>query len=149
MKITESLKATGALTIVRSDQNGKVLEKRHVPNLVVTVGKEFIASRMVGTTSTVMTHMSLGTSDTSPVSGNTTLGSEVGRAALQSAAASGTSVTYGATFNAGVGTGAIKEAGIFNSGTSNAGTMLCRTVFPVVNKGASDIVAITWVVTIS
>lgn len=149
MKITETLKATGCLTIVRSDQNGKVLEKRQVPNLVVTVGKEFIASRMVGTTSTVMTHMALGTSDTTPVAGNTTLGLEVGRAALQAAANSGTSVTYGATFGTGVGTGGIKEAGIFNASGSGAGTMLCRTVFPVVNKGASDIVAITWVVTIS
>jgi hypothetical protein len=47
----------------------------------------------------------------------------------------------------GVGTGAISEAGIFNA--SSGGTMLCRTVFPVVNKQASDTIAITWTITIS
>ena len=45
------------------------------------------------------------------------------------------------------GTGAITEAGIFNA--SSSGTMLCRTVFSVVNKGASDSMTITWTVTVS
>ena len=75
-------------------------------------------------------------------------------------------VTYASTFlptaTGGGGTGtnataAIVEAGIFNestaSGTSNTdaavgGLMLCRTVFPVVNKGVDDTMTITWTVTI-
>jgi hypothetical protein len=56
-------------------------------------------------------------------------------------------ITYTATFPAGTGTGAITEAGIFNAST--AGTMLCRTTFPVVNKQAGDTIAVTWVVTVS
>jgi hypothetical protein len=64
-------------------------------------------------------------------------------------------VTYGATFAAGTGTGAIIEAGIFNvasgpvqgSGTITA-AMLCKTSFDVVNKAANDSIAITWTVTI-
>ena len=44
-------------------------------------------------------------------------------------------------------TGAITEAGLFNA--SSSGTMLCRTVFSVVNKGASDAMTITWTVTVS
>ena len=51
------------------------------------------------------------------------------------------------SFIAVVSTGAITEAGIFNALT--AGTMLCRTTFPVVNKAAGDSIVITWVVTIS
>jgi len=50
-------------------------------------------------------------------------------------------------FGAGEGTGSITEAGIFNA--SSSGTLLCRTVFSVVNKGASDSMTITWTVTVS
>ena len=42
---------------------------------------------------------------------------------------------------------ALTEAGIFNA--SSAGTLLCRTVFSVVTKGASDAMTITWTVTLS
>jgi hypothetical protein len=60
---------------------------------------------------------------------------------------SGADVTYVATFAAGTGTAAITEAAILIA--SSGGTMLCRTVFAVVNKGASDSMTITWVVTAS
>jgi len=61
--------------------------------------------------------------------------------------ASTNTVTATATFPAGTGTGAITEAGILNA--ASAGTLLCRTTFPVVNKAAGDSIAITWVVTVS
>jgi hypothetical protein len=79
------------------------------------------------------------------------LGAEIARVALATAGGtvSNNVVTYNATFNPGTGTGAITEAGIFNSGTANTVTMLCRTVFAVVNKGADDTMSITWTVTIS
>ena len=55
--------------------------------------------------------------------------------------------TYVGTFPAGTGTGAVTEAGILNA--SSGGTLLCRTEFNVVNKGASDAMTITWTVTVS
>jgi len=78
---------------------------------------------------------------------NTTLGSEADRNALTSTTVTDNAVAYVASFAAGEGTGAITEAGIFNA--SSGGTLLCRTVFSVVNKGASDSMTITWTVTIS
>jgi hypothetical protein len=66
---------------------------------------------------------------------------------LTSDTVAGAVVTYVATFGPGVGTGAIVEAGIFNAASS--GTMLCRTVFSVVNKGADDAMTITWQITVS
>lgn len=45
------------------------------------------------------------------------------------------------------GTSAITKAGIFN--TASSGTLLCRTVFAAINKGANDTLAITWTVTIN
>lgn len=147
MKLVEDIKATGKLQIRLFDENGGLKEELEFNNLVVTVGKDFIASRMVGTASAVMSHMAIGEGSTSPVVGNTTLGNELGRVSLTSGTASGSVVTYFATFGAGTGTGPITEAGVFNAGT--AGTMLCRTTFAVVNKGAADSMAVTWTVTIS
>lgn len=147
MQLLEDLKAVGTLKIVLQDESGQVKDTREIPNLVVTVGKTFIASRMVGTASAIMSHMAVGSSSTAPAAGDTVLGSELGRVALTSGTSSGAVATYVATFGTGVGTGAIVEAGIFNA--ASAGTLLCHTTFAVVNKGANDTMTITWTVTIS
>jgi hypothetical protein len=147
MNLQENLKAHGELTISVFDRSGNLKEAKKVPNLVVTVGKNYIASRMVGTASTVMSHMAIGTGTGTPIAGDTTLGTEAGRVALTAFTASTNTVTATATFPAGTGTGAITEAGILNN--SSGGTLMCRTTFPVVNKAAGDSIAITWVVTVS
>lgn len=149
MDLNEQLKATGELLINVYGEDGKLKDSRYINNLVVTVGKNFIASRMAGTASAVMSHMAVGTGGTAPVAGNTTLEAEVAgsRTALTGATNTNNTITYTATFGAGVGTGALVEAGIFNA--ASAGTMLARTTFAVVNKGASDTVSISWTVTIS
>ena len=148
MDVKEQLKINGALTIVKTNADGVVVDKRHIPNLVVLAGKAHIISRMLGVTNAIMSHMGVGTSLLDPVAGDTTLLNPLGsRVSLTSATQSSNSVTYVASFPAGTGTGAITEAGIFNNSTT--GTMLCRTKFPVVNKAAGDSIVITWVVTIS
>jgi len=147
MLANDNLKITGRLKIEVFNPDGSIKELREIDNLVVTTGKEFIASRMVGTSSSVMSHMAVGTGTTSPVVGNTTLETEIARVALSSGTASGAVATYAATFNAGTGTGAITEAGILNAGSG--GALLCRTTFAVVNKGAADAMTITWTVTLS
>lgn len=125
--------------------NGEVVCE--VPNLVVDTGKDYVASRMKDATATAMSHMAIGTSSTAAAAADTALGSEADRQALTSTTVTGNEVAYVATFGAGDGTGAITEAGIFNA--ASAGTLLCRTVFSVVNKGASDSMTITWTVTVS
>lgn len=144
--IRDDLKITGAVEITLFDKNGDVKDTRSIKNLVVTTGKTFIAGRMVGTP-TVMSHMAIGSSTTAAAVGDTALGTELGRVALATAASSGAVVTYTATFGAGTGTGAVVEAGILNN--SSGGTLLCRSVFPVVNKGVDDGMSITWTVTVS
>lgn len=147
MNTQDQLKASGALRVVLTGPDGVVKEEHEFKNLVVTVGKNFVASRMVGVASNVMSHMAIGSDSTTPAAANTTLGTELGRVALASSVATNNVVTYTATFPAGTGTGAVVEAGIFNAGT--AGVMLCRTTFAVVNKGADDAMSVTWTVTIS
>ena len=153
MNLKENLGITGELTIQVFDETGNLKSATKVPNLVVTNGKNYIASRMVGTASTVMSHMAIGTGTASPGNGDVNLGTEAYRASITFAASTNT-VTATATFAAGNGTGAITEAGIFNYGTYNATPtsgqfMLCRTTFPAVNKASGDSIAITWVVTVS
>lgn len=143
----DSLKITGALTVTLFDEHGNVKDERSIKNLVVSAGKTFIASRIVGTTKAIMSNMAIGTGTTTPAVGQTTLTTEAGRVTLASSSFSSNQVTYTATFPAGTGTGAITEAGVFNA--ASAGDMLCRTTFPVVNKAAGDSIAVTWTVTVS
>lgn len=145
--IQDQLKVTGDVLVQVFDKDGNVKDERSIKNLVVTTGKTFIASRMVGTSATAMSHMAIGASSTAAAAGDTALGSELGRVALSSSSSSGAVVTYVASFPAGTGTGAVVEAGVLNA--SSSGTLLCRTVFSVVNKGADDSMSITWTITVS
>lgn len=140
----DNLKVTGKLTISLND---KVVKE--IDNLVVTVGKEWVASRMGSASDSVMTHMEIGTGTTAAVVGDTALETALDRNALTTSGGTVAAnvVTYEASWLAGDGTGAITEAGIFNA--ASAGDMLARTVFSVINKGAGDTMTISWAVTIS
>jgi hypothetical protein len=144
----DNLSVIGTPTFILFDKFGAIKQQFTQPNLVVTVGKNLIADRLIGTSSAVMSHMAVGSSSTAPANGNTALGAQIStRVALSSPTRSNSTITYITTFVAGQSTGAIVEAGIFNAST--AGIMLCRTTFPVINKEADDILTINWNVTIN
>lgn len=149
MNSLESLKAKGQLHVVLTSADGSVKEDHLLPNLVVTSGLNFIVSRMKDATDSAMSHMSVGTGTTAAAAGNTTLEAEIAgsRVALTSTTLGAGQIVYVASFAAGVGSGAISESGIMNA--SSAGTLLCRTVFPVVNKQADDSMTITWTITVA
>ena len=140
--INDDLKLKGKLAI---SINGEVVQE--VDNLVVTAGKGYVASRMKDATATAMSHMAIGSGSTAAAASDTALGNELGRVSLTSTNVSSAVVTYVATFGAGTGTGAVTEAALLNA--SSSGTMLCRTVFSVINKGAADTLGITWTVTVN
>ena len=150
--LNDSIKAKGTLTLVLTDENGNI-KQQDEHNLVVSAGLAYIASRMKDTAAGVMSHMGIGSGTTAAAAGDTALGTQLStRVALDSTTIVTTSVTgdsiqYVATFGAGQSTGAVTEAGIFNAATN--GTMLCRTVFAVINKGALDTLVITWKVTVA
>ena len=149
--LQDNIKTKGTLTLVLTDEFGNV-KQQDEHNLVVSSGLAYIASRMKDATATAMSHMAIGSGAVAAAAANTALVSELGRVTLTSTTLVTTSVAndavqYVATFPAGTGTGAVTEAGIFNNVT--AGTMLCRTVFAVINKGALDTLTITWKVTVA
>ena len=135
--------------------DGNIILDRKEKNLVVDAGLSVIADRMQNTpTLTEMTHMAVGTDNTAEADTQTALIAQHadGRVALDSTTIVTTNVAddtlqYVATFAAGASTGALVEAGIFNNVTT--GQMLRRTVFSVINKGASDSLVITWKVVIT
>lgn len=147
----EKLQAAGQVSFVLTDENGNV-KQQDSKNLVVTSGLAFIVSRMIAATADVMSHMAVGTGTAAAAAAQTALVSESARVALTSSTVvtttvTGDSVQYIAEFGPGVGTAAITEAGIFNAAA--AGTMLARTVFSVINKGANDTLTLTWKITVA
>jgi hypothetical protein len=147
--INDKIKVTGEFYATLYDENMVVKQIIDTHNLVVSAGKNFIASRMASNASSVMTHIGLGTNGTTPTGVNTDLADSLVRTALD--VSGGTAVlneiTYSATFAPGVGTGTIVEAGIFSA--ISGGTMLARTVFTAVPKAALDTLVIVWKITIS
>jgi hypothetical protein len=152
--LQENIKASGLVQFQLLDEHGNVKDQQST-NLVVNTGLRFIAESMLKNTTNSparMTHMAVGSGTGNAAAVDTALQSQLARVIFDSSTSVTTNVTndsvqYVATFPAGTGTGAVTEAGVFNAST--AGTMLCRTVFPVINKGALDTLVITWKVTIA
>ena len=171
----ETFKLRGSVDIKVIGPDGEVKDNRFIPNLVVQTGKNYIATRMIGTATSVtavsttasgtscMTHMGIGTSSTTAANADTALGTEVAvagdiasysRAQIATTTQTTGVVTYVAIFGVNnpqrtntSNTTAITEAGIFNA--ASTGTMLCRTTFNAVNKGNDDTLQITWTITVS
>ena len=66
--INDSIKVTGELKLTLTRPDGNVKHEVIIPNLVVTTGKNYIASRMKDASATAMSHMAIGTGSTSAAS---------------------------------------------------------------------------------
>lgn len=139
---------TGTVKVEHFDGNMNLIKIHEFKNLVVTTGKEWIAGRLNNPVPPIMNYIALGTGTTAPVLTDTTLETEIYRQVVTTpgGAVSGNSLVFTQTVGAGSGTGALTEAGIFD--LAAAGTMLSRVTYPVINKGASDTIAITWTIVI-
>ena len=147
----EKLRAKGTVTLELRDKDGN-LKTTITKNLIVDTGLVFIASRMKDAAAGVMTHIGIGSSNVAAAPADIALGTELARVALDSTSIATTnvpndSIQYVATFGAGIGTGAVVEAGIFDAPAG--GNMLARTVFGVVTKTATDVFTVTWKIAIS
>ena len=143
--IIDDLEITGALQIFL---NNEIVHQ--CDNLVVTAGKNWVASRFKdGSIPDEMSHMAIGSADTAAAAGNTALATELNRIVLTTdgGTVSTNTVQYDATWSDSSPAYAIKEAGIFNA--ASGGTMLARTVFAIINKGTDDTVSISWTITVS
>lgn len=143
--MNEHVTVTGAVQIKLCDEFGNIKQEFDTHNLVVTSGKEFIASRMGGTALGVISHIGVGTGTTAPALADTALQTQLVRETTTTAI-SGADITYSATLAPTVGTGTLAEAGLFNASTG--GIMLSRVTFPTFLKAAVDTLYIVWTITI-
>lgn len=151
MQSNDTLKLKGSMTAVLFKEDGTT-ETYLRDNIIVNVGFDFIADAIGKAASRpgVMSAIAVGTGTTAAAATQTALVAELTRGAATYAHIAGTKVfTFVVTFAAGTGTGAITEAGVFNSTTANSGTMLDRVVFDVINKGAADTLQVTFTFTMS
>jgi hypothetical protein len=152
MNSLENLKLTGRVHFVVTGPDGVVKEDRVEDNLVVTSGLTYIRDRVSsGTPPGLITHMALGTSTQVAAAADTSVITALGtRGGVTITTPSATSIKYSSSFAAGApaaGTNAITEAGLFTASTG--GTMLCRVVFPVINKAANDTMTVDWTITLA
>lgn len=138
----DTINLVGEVEILLNNQ--VVLEKK---NLIVQVGKNFLASAVINNSTSPFVGMAIGTGTTAASLSDTTLQTESARAAFTTYSVTTNVVSLSNTYAAGTGTGALTEAGIFNNATSG-GTMLSRVVFSAVNKSAADTLTINWTITV-
>ena len=145
----DEMKLKGRFLVELFGKDGNRKEVRLVDNVVVTVGKSFLADWLTQATQAdyFMRYLALGTGTTAASATDTALETELATRVAGTLTDSTNVWQNQATFGPGVDTGAITEAGIFSA--SVAGTMFARQVFPVVNKGAGDSLQLTWQVTFS
>lgn len=143
---TEKVGLQGRVTWELRDDRGNLKFRDVIRNLVVDDGLELIADLIIAT-GTAPTHMAIGSDGTAADPSDSALGSELARVAFTSATAVAEVVTWVGTYGAGVGTGTVQEAGIFNAGV--AGTLLAHTIHGAFAKGAGDTLTITWELTLA
>lgn len=122
-------------------------------NMVVTAGKNAMASALIGTTANdkgIISYCALGTSSVAPALGDTQLAAELGRKLVSVRSVSGNVATFQTFFTISEVVGTLREAGLFGddaSGIANSGTLFCRTAINRVKTG-NDTLTLSWAVTI-
>jgi hypothetical protein len=151
--LKDTIELKGSVNVKLIGPDGVVKQEHTDHNLVVTVGKTYLATWLAANSQAgkFMSYVGLGTDQTGPASGDTALGAESvvgGYSRVLGVLSSVSNVwTNTATFPPGNGTDAIKEAGLFDVSTS--GNMFARQTFAVYNKAAGDTMIIVWSVTLS
>jgi len=149
MKAHDKLQAHGRVIKRLYGPDGKLKLEQIDENLIVTVGKNFLANWLAGASQSTpfMEHVGLGTGVTAADAGDTNLETPLATR-IQGTVTDSTNVLQNvASFGPGVNTGAITEAALFS--LAAAGTMFARQVFGVITKGAGDTLQVTWQVTFS
>lgn len=147
--MNEGMKLKGHIHITLKGEDGQVKEERDINNVVVTVGKTYLATWLTAATQSdyFMSWIGLGSGVTAANASDTDLETPLDDR-LQGSLSSVSNVwTNTCTFGAGESTGTVSEAGLFSAVTS--GTMFAHQVFTPIPKGASDVLDITWSVTLS
>ena len=142
----ESLGLCCNVGVVLLGPDGMEKDRREVHNLVVTAGKNKILLLAAAAQVNSFAYCAIGTGAVAAAITDTALGAEVARSAVITPTnPAANTLQFQNTFAAGVGTGAITEAGLLD--LAAVGVLFVRQVFSVINKGAADTLQVTWSIT--
>ena len=126
-------------------------DSRLISNLITTVGKAGIASRINGSgAEAAFTYIAVGTGTNAAAVGDTTLQTELAASGLSRASASVSRVTTDTTNDSArlvvtftvTGSAAVTESGVLNA--ASVGVLLARQVYSAVNVVNGDSYQVTW-----
>lgn len=149
MNTKETIKATGHIGFKLFDENGMLKDSKEIHNVVVTVGKNFLAAWLAAASQATpfMNYIGLGTGVAAANASDTDLQTPLTSRVAGTLSSASNVWQNVALFGPGVDTGAITESGIFSD--SVAGTLFARQTFAVINKAAGDSLQVTWQITLS
>lgn len=144
MQQFDTISLAGHVQLVLRDASGAIKKIISIHNAIETAGKNAITDQLLASpTLGKPTYIGVGTG--TPVGGN--LAAEVAREAIDSKLRTDNVLTMVSLFEAGVGTGNLTEAGVYDADTS--GNCLATISLPsVLPKGSADTLEITWTWTI-
>ena len=145
----ETIKLTGYVKYTLIDKNGMVKQTYEDHNLVVVVGKSYLAQFLATDpqTGTFMPYVGLGTSSAVPSPSDVNLTSPLPTRIRGTLSSVSNTWNNSVSFPATIDTGDITEAGLFSAVTG--GTMFSHQVFTVFHKDVSDSFNVNWTVTFS
>lgn len=142
-----TIKLSGHINFKLFDETGKLKEEKDIKNVVVTVGKEFLANWLTGLTQSdpFMSYIGLGEGTTPATTSDTDLETPLASRVQGSLSNISNVWTNQATFGPGIDTGNITESGIFSDSTG--GTLFAHQVFGVIPKDSLSTLQVTWSIT--
>ncbi len=151
MKNVFGIELSGRYIAKLYDEAGYLKQEVYGKNVVVTNGKEFLASFLksaaAAASTFTMRYVAIGSGTNTESGSDTAMQSELARVSAVVSYVSGQIYQLTATFAAGVGTGSVYEYGVLSSSTN--GTMLSHDTEALITKGASDTLTVTYQLTIS
>lgn len=123
-------------------------------NLRVTAGKVLLCQMLIDEAGydTGLTYCAIGTNNTAPAVGDTTLGTEAARKVITSKTRSGAEITLATFFTAAESTYNIKEAGIFGhstaSGAPDSGVLFSHWLVSFDNSSGLYDITISYILTV-
>lgn len=135
--------------VVRDARTNDVLRVIRTQNLVVNAGLDLIGDMLIESTAVGLNFFAVGTDNTGPAAGDTTLGAEVYRAAITTAVRTSPGVITITMFvpTTAANGSSLVEIGLFT--LSSAGTMFSRAIHSSITKTASVTVTYQWTITFS
>ena len=145
--LIDSINVKGDVTFTIYDQEGNIKQIINDNNMVLTNGKYFIASKIAGSSASIA-KMAIGSGKNSPSLSDTSLQTQIDVSKnIDTITSLNNIVTVTASFSGSTyASPSISEAGLFSSDVSN--NLICRTTFGAFPILSTDVIGISWKLTI-